>query len=320
MDGADQSSHDLPKTSGRIPKGLKAWPQKLQCVLTHGLQIAMFNVLHIVHSGANMAMTCLLRALQMMNATLDDLQGTVYIQVDGGSENWNQILFAWVDLWFDYYPNLQEVIISRLPVGHTHIDIDRFFSYLNGKLFRTGRGGQRGGADVFTKPAFVAKFMEAMVDNRDTMLLQHKFEEIPAVFDFWAWLKPHLNPRFTGYGSSGNVHVVRYQRRQGSSTPHISYKFWHQSPTWLPSDGTSLKPLNTRPDLGDLKTLQVESHVDNYADVLVRHEKPLLKWLQQQETVGLVSEDDIMTWKTYFKSLGEFYVIWNTYTSTVCHV
>ena len=306
MDGADQSAHNLPKTKGRIPKGLTPWPQKLQCVLMHGIQIAMFNVLHVVHSGANMAMSCLLSALQVMNDSGNDLQSTVYLQVDGGSENWNQVLFAWVDLWFDYYPHLDEVIISRLPVGHTHIDIDRFFSYLNAKLFGTGRGRNQTGVDVITKEAFVEKFMEAMVDNRDTMLLAHKFQEVNAVFDFWGWLKPHLCPQFSGYGSAGNVHVMRFQRRTGSSTPHVSYKYWHQSPQWLPADGSSLKILNTRPDLADLKTMKVEQHVPEHQEVLVRHQKPLLKWLLNQQSVGLVSEADVTSWKMYFKSLGQY--------------
>ena len=304
MDGADQTSHDLPKVQGRNPKGLAAWPQKMQCVLTHGVQIAMFNLLHIVHAGANMAMSCLMRAMQLMQDTYHGVQQTVYLQVDGGSENWNQVLFAWVDLWFDYFPHLQTVIISRLPVGHTHIDVDRLFSYLNGELFGSG-GGLRAGKNILTKKAFEESYRTAMAGNKDTMLLNHEYEDINCVYDFWEWLSPHFYQNFSGYGSSGNVHVMRFRRLPDRQTPHIDYKYWHQSSTWLPEDGSSLKVLNSRPNLEDLTELKVERHVDEHEDVLVRSQKPILKWLQEQKTVGMVSDQDIVAWKTYFKSLGK---------------
>ena len=75
MDGADQSCHDLPKVIGRVPKDIAAWPQKLQAVVSHGQLLVMFNVLNIISGGANMAVTCLMRALQL---TL--LEGVMAVQ------------------------------------------------------------------------------------------------------------------------------------------------------------------------------------------------------------------------------------------------
>ena len=43
------------------------------------------------------------------------LEGTLYVQVDGGSENWNQVLFAIIDLLFDVYDNLQ--CLSSCPAS-----------------------------------------------------------------------------------------------------------------------------------------------------------------------------------------------------------
>ena len=302
MDGADQSAHDLPKVMGRIPKDLSAWPQKLQCCIVHGVTLCMYNILNVVRGGANMALTCLLRTLQILGTGLPP---TLYLQVDGGSENWNCILFAIIDLLFDLYPQLQTVLVSRLPVGHTHIDIDRFFSYLNKKLFGTSTGGRSVGANVYTREDFIRLYKESMSMNKDTMLLDHVFEDINAVYDWWTFISPHLYSGFSGYGSAGNVHVFRYQRR-GNGPPHIQYKYWHQSPEWLPSSGESLKILETRPDLSDLKTLQVEAHVDDAAETLSKLQKPVLKWLQQQAQFGIVHEDDVKSWKAYFKSLGQF--------------
>ena len=300
MDGADQSAHDIPKVQGRVPKDLSPWPQKLQCVTVHGVLLAMFNVLNIVHGGANMAVTCLLRALQLVG----NIPSTLYLQVDGGSENWNQVLFGIIDLLFDLYSDLKTVIISRLPVGHTHVDIDRFFSYLNGLLFGKSGGGRESGANVITREDFVAIFHKAMAGNKDTMLLDHFFEDVNCVYDWWSFIQPHFSRDFSGYGSAGNVHVFKYQRMNGSTTPHISYKYWHQSAEWLPADGSSLKILDSRPNLGDLTALQPAAHVDEHKDVLLGLQKPLLKWLQQQQSLSLVSAEDVKAWKHYFKTLG----------------
>jgi hypothetical protein len=300
MDGADQSAHDLPKVVGRIPKGLTPWPQKLQCVVGHGALLSMYNLLSVVQGGANMSVSCFMRFLQVLCAPLE---GTIYLQVDGGSENWNQVLFAVVDLLFDVYDGLQKVVVSRLPVGHTHIDIDRFFSYINALLFATSGGGRSSGANVLTKDEFDAIFHKAMSANRDTMLMDHYLQDVHSIYDWWNFLEPHLYKGFHGYGSSGNVHVVRFERR-GEGPPHISYKYWHQSQQWLPADGSSLKVLNSRPDLGDLKSLQLEAPAKNHEETLVRLQKPLLKWMQQQLNHGLVETAHISAWKTYFRGLG----------------
>lgn len=326
MDGADQSAHDLPKVLGRVPKDLSAWPQKLQCVVAHGAALCMFNMLNVVRAGANMALTCLMRTLQILDQTIQhtaiSIITTLYLQVDGGSENWNVLLFAVIDLLFDLYPNLQTVIVSRLPVGHTHIDIDRFFSYLNQKLFGTASAGRSKGADVLTREDFQSLFASAMSSNKDTMLLDHHLEDMNAVYDWWSFLSPHLFKGFTGYGSSGNVHVFRYQRR-GQGPPHVSYKYWHQSTEWLPAGGESLKILETRPDLRDLKAMQVEAHIDDAQEVLIKLQKPVLKWLQEQAGLGLIGDDKVASWKSYFKTLGHqifMHMQTCTYTYTYAYV
>jgi len=189
----------------------------------------MYCVLPTVLGGGNMVVTSLLRTFQLL-AKQGECPSTIYLQVDGGSENWCVVLFAMLDLLFDIYPSLNKVIVSRLAVGHTHIDIDRFFSYLNAMLFNTSQGGRQSGTDVLTREAFKTWFYKAMATKKDTMLLSHVFEDLNFSFDFWKYLEPHLFSGVSGYGASGNVHVFKYERRQKGSPPHISYKTWHQSP------------------------------------------------------------------------------------------
>jgi len=193
-----------------------------------------------------MFLTTLMRTFQILGAGLPRV---VKLRIDGGSEGWNQCTLAFVDLCFDLFPQLEEFYVSRFAVGHTHADLDRFFSYINQILFSTAAGGKKAGMDIPTRERFRELVLEALKNKKDTQLLEHHMEDLLFAFDFWALLRPHLNSEFKNYGATGPVHVFRFKRQIGRATPHISYKYWSQDAKWLPADGSSLKVLNTRPDL-----------------------------------------------------------------------
>lgn len=54
------------------------------------------------------------------------LPPTIYIQIDGGSENANVFFCAVAELLV-CKKIAKKIVITRLPVGHTHEDIDAFF-------------------------------------------------------------------------------------------------------------------------------------------------------------------------------------------------
>ena len=138
-------------------------------------------------------------------------------------------MLAFVDLCFDIYPQLDEFYVSRFAVSHTHADLDRFFGYINQILFGTAAGGKKAGVDVPTREEFKRLCLEAMKTKKDTMLLDHHMEDLLFAFDFWALLKPHIDPAFKNYGATGPIHVFRFKRQAGRPTPHISYKYWSHS-------------------------------------------------------------------------------------------
>ena len=59
------------------------------------------------------------------------LPPTIYIQIDGGSENANVFFCAIAEL-FVCKKIAKQIVITRLPVGHTHEDIDAFFGTIWG--------------------------------------------------------------------------------------------------------------------------------------------------------------------------------------------
>ena len=249
-DGAASHAHTIPKVAGRVPKSMPEWHQKLQGLVVHGHALNLFNIFHGVKGGANMFLTALLRTFQLLGKGLPHI---VKLRIDGGSEGWNAALLAVVDLLFDIYPELNEFYVSRFAVGHTHADLDRFFGYLNQILFGTAAGGKKAGEDVPTREEFKRLCLETLKTKKDTMLLEHHMEDLLFAYDFWALIKPYLNPAFQNYGATGPIHVWRFKRQPGLPTPHVSYKYWSQSTQWLPADGSSVKVFNRRFNLLDAK-------------------------------------------------------------------
>ena len=300
VDGAKASSHSLPKvaSAGRDPKNIPVWPQKLQGVLMHGKSISLFNLFHGLKSGSNMMLTTLLRAMQLEELSPRDV---IKLKVDGGSENWNVIVLAFIDLMFDMYPELKEVFISRFGVGHTHNDLDRLFSYINQMVFGISAGGKKAGKTILTRESFFDVSLSALAGKTDTMYLEKRIEDLLFTYDFKSFLEPHLYSEFRGHGSSGQIHVFRFRRVADRKSPHISYKYWHQSPTWLPADGSSLQILSTRPDLRDVK--EVSPLSKSAMGELPGLQKSVLKWLARRVEQGLATQGDIELWRVFFKKV-----------------
>ena len=186
MDGADQSAHDLPKLIGRLPKDMEVCSQKIQGLIFHGREFHAYSIPSFVRPSANLTLTCLLRSLQKILPVVPEVMHTLYMQVDGGSDEWCKATLAIVDLMFDVYPDLKEAYVSRLGVSKTHQDIDRAFGYLNSAVYGTGPGGDRAGVEVITRDEFASLFHKAMSDKKDTMYLKTDFEDMNFSYDFWS--------------------------------------------------------------------------------------------------------------------------------------
>ena len=111
------------------------------------------------------------------------------------------------------------------------------------------------------------------------MLLRDAVEDLSFSFDFWGLFAEHLDPEFSGFGSTSPVHVIKYERREGSTTPHISYKYWSQSQAWLPEDGSSLRILRTRPTVSDFESIAISKYPEEMVHKMELFQKPVLRFL-----------------------------------------
>lgn len=128
MDGMAQIHTELPYL-GNMTKFPNQISMKLVGCIEHGQSFTMYRTFGNVMEDANLAITCLLMQLETRMKTFGKLPPTVYIQVDGGSENVNKYVMCICEMLVARRLTKQ-ICLTRLPVGHTHEDIDAKFGRL----------------------------------------------------------------------------------------------------------------------------------------------------------------------------------------------
>ena len=102
--------------------------QHLQGVLMHGKNMTIYRTFANVGGGANLAIHTWLLSLDELHQK-GELPKVLYHQIDGGSENANKEMYAICELLVAS-GLVDKVVLTRLPVGHTHEDIDANFALI----------------------------------------------------------------------------------------------------------------------------------------------------------------------------------------------
>jgi len=108
--------------------------QHLQGVLMHGHNMTVYRTFANVGGGANLAVHTWLLSLESYSRLHNGrLPSILYHQIDGGSENCNAAFLGVCNLLVAC-GLVDKVVLTRLPVGHTHEDIDGLFALIWRKL------------------------------------------------------------------------------------------------------------------------------------------------------------------------------------------
>jgi hypothetical protein len=107
-------------------------PQSLTAVYFHGRKFFIYPKSKNIAGGTNWTLHCLMSSLEQLVKESDGqpLPKTLFIQLDNCSgENKNKFVFAFLSSlvtkgMFD------SIVVSFLPVGHTHEDVDQVFSQM----------------------------------------------------------------------------------------------------------------------------------------------------------------------------------------------
>lgn len=127
-DGMAQNHTVLPWL-GNQKMFSSTYTQHLQGILVHGREMLVYRSFANLKNDANLSIYCILAALERRISQDGKLPDTVFIRVDGGSENANKYMLAICELLVARRLT-KKIVLSRLPVGHTHEDIDGKFGIL----------------------------------------------------------------------------------------------------------------------------------------------------------------------------------------------
>jgi hypothetical protein len=133
------------------------------------------------------------------------------LQVDGGAENWNRTMLFYL-AWLVKGGVFEEVRMQRMPVGHSHSDIDGRWGNLSIRIH--GTYGGLPGMDLYTVQEFVSEVMECFQSD-----LMH-FEVQEYQWDFTPWATEVFTTKLFGGQGSGAAHAFGF----GSTATCLQFK------------------------------------------------------------------------------------------------
>ena len=184
IDGADQSTFGAPHflEKDHDTQAAHNLNVKLMGVIAHGVGSWVFTHLDHVRAGANATLDCLIRVLQEVHhARGGKLPPKLYLQLDNTAKQCkNKYVMALLALLVEHGV-FREIVVSFLPVGHTHEDIDQMFSRFAIGLRKT---------DVLSRLG-MAEILKRSYHNRagDPVQVAH----LDRFTNFSDWMRPYIN-------------------------------------------------------------------------------------------------------------------------------
>ena len=133
VDAADQAKYALPYHHIRTHSSQKALraPVHLMGVLVHGEAVHAFTYYENFKQGTNVTIDAIHSALCVKLQKDGVLPSVLYLQLDNTSKQCkNRFMLGWLG-YLVLLGRFTTIVLSFLPVGHTHEDIDQVFSRLS---------------------------------------------------------------------------------------------------------------------------------------------------------------------------------------------
>jgi len=170
-------------------------------------------------ADSNVTIECLNRTLQLVG--LSNLPPVLHLQLDNTKkDNKNKKVFSFLAALVKKHI-FQKVIVSFLPIGHTHNDVDAMFGVFSKALQKS------------TCKTLLNIFENCEKPNLVSCLIDH-------VTDYWSWLEPAAHP--IGYTLDKAQSFLFTMTPFG--TVQLRYKDLCFHENWLPPEGLDFLPGN----------------------------------------------------------------------------
>ena len=220
IDAMDQSKTYLPVVMRRAKNdNVDFLKQKLMGVLVHGHGAYVYVLHPPVASGANFTLECIWRTLMKLDKKYKEEEvawpKTLMLQLDNASDNKSYSILAFCSYLVERGV-FGEIVLSYLMVGHTHEDIDQFFSVISQHFSSLGRGAVISFQDFQTE--VVGSF------KQDSLKRPQCVELVEANHDFTEWLKGNGAQEETVSGiKSFRSFTIRHQTSAELRLPDACY-------------------------------------------------------------------------------------------------
>ena len=238
IDGADQGAYALPYFHESCKESIAVYKAHVHMygILSHGRTPQVVTVLPTVKQGSNATIDCLFRALVRTKRMEGSLPPVIFLQLDNTTKQCkNSHLLAFA-AYLVHFGVVREVVLSFLPVGHTHEDIDQLFACFS-KWLKAHSAASR--------PKLEAAMMQAYTSTGGKSV-RVDVTHLDRLANLSHWLEPHTmnltsvtgDNKFTSYRQfriwtreDGRVHVDARKRSDtpGDSTDYNGLRNWEAS-------------------------------------------------------------------------------------------
>ena len=225
------------KASESIPINTRFQYRLLGVKLHHGGETKHFAFMVPPWIGANGSDAVSEVVMRVIHEMGPNRPGTLFLQLDNCSENRSKTMLALIsklveDNIFD------KVQLNFLLVGHTHEDIDQWFSVFS-KAVRT--------EDIWT----VSQMLQLLGTMSEDQRVNPKIIIITSKHDYTSWLNDHIDPELGFYGRGCVPYEFWALKVDGETL--MQYKAWGKSTVVLPQECRGIKVLLSQPLWNALK-------------------------------------------------------------------
>ncbi|XP_078608286.1 uncharacterized protein LOC144880140 [Branchiostoma floridae x Branchiostoma japonicum] len=277
----DQKKTSLPHYTEKIKDDTgKPMGTHVTGAISHGSDsiFAGIDVQNVPHDS-NLTITIIMKVLQHeAQKRGGSLPPVLYLQLDNSyRENKNCFVFAFCSELVRQKV-VKKVKIGFLLVGHTHEDIDQFFSRISATLKRS---------DATTIPELEQTITKSFTPAPQAFQVEH-------VMDFKAWFAEELE------AISGHSIPHCFKFTMNSSSPHaqshIFYKEYSTDPEWQATTGTTFQLLRQTPT-------EPLSYVIPFP---LKHLQAVQEGVSKARSMSRLTTEQHQWWESFLSSLQEY--------------